>query len=444
MLRPFVGLLVPALFLAVPVKPNLAGEPTSNWPHWRGPNANGTAPGADAPIHWDEQKNIKWKAPLVGKGSATPIVWGDQVFILTAVDTGRVAGARDIPKIDPNLKVKTTAPNTYHQFIVLSFDRLTGKLRWKALAAEKVPHEGHHASHSYAAGSPTTEGKHLYVSFGSFGLYCYDLHGKLQWQRDLGRMNTRLGWGEAVTPVIHGDSLLINWDQETDSALICLNPKTGKTKWRTARDEKTSWNTPLVVEHKGQRQVILNATNRIRGYDLEDGKELWSCAGGTTNAIPSAVAADGIVYVMSGYGAGSAVAISLDSRGDLGLEGKVLWRANKGTPYVPSPALSGERLYFTQANTPIYSVLDTKTGKALVDRERLPGVASFYASPMVAAGRIYLVDRTGTALVLRQADRLEVLATNKLDDAIDASPVAVGRQLFLRGVRNLYCIEGAK
>jgi outer membrane protein assembly factor BamB len=324
---------------------------------------------------------------------------------------------------------------------VISFDRATGKERWRQVAAEKVPHEGTHPSHTYAAGSPTTDGKFLYVSFGSFGIYCYDLGGKLQWQRDLGRMSTRLGWGEAVTPVTHGDSLLLNWDQEKDSALICLDAKTGATKWRTDRDDVTSWNTPFVVEHKGTTQVIVNGTKRIRSYDLKNGAELWQCAGMTTNAIPSPVAADGIAYVMSGYTGAGAVAVPLASRGDLGLDGKVVWRANKGMPYVPSPLLAGGRLYFTQANVPLYTVLDIKTGKTLVDRERLVGVESFYASPIAAAGRIYLVSREGTTLVLRQADTLEVLATNRLDDPIDASPVAVGRQLFLRGERFLYCIS---
>jgi outer membrane protein assembly factor BamB len=160
------------------------------------------------------------------------------------------------------------------------------------------------------------------------------------------------------------------------------------------------------------------------------------------NAIPSAVAADGVAYVMSGYTNPGAVAVSLDSRGDLGMNGKVVWRANKGFPYCPSPLLSGDRLYFTQTNVNMYSVVDRKTGKPLIDRERLPGVEAFYGSPIAAAGRIYLVSREGTTLVLRQADKLEVLATNKLDDPIDASPVAVGRSLILRGERYLYCIEG--
>ncbi len=366
-------------FVGIPTSSTAADELADNWPHWRGPLTNGTAPKADPPITWDAKTNIKWKAELPGRGSATPIVWDDQVFIVTAIKTDRVAEAKDLPKADQDLPVKTTPPKNYYQFVVMSFDRQTGKLRWKHSAAEKVPHEGYQATHSYAAGSPTTDGRFLYVSFGSFGIYCYDLAGKLQWQRDLGRLQTRFGFGEAVTAVVHGDSLLLNWDQEKDSSLICLDTKSGKTKWQTARDEKTSWNAPLVVEHKGQSQVIVNGTKRVRSYDLATGADLWQCGGMTVNAIPSPVAANGIAYIMSGYAGSCAVAVPLDSKGDLGTEGKIAWRVSKGTPYCPSPLLAGYRIYLTQANDAIYSVLDTKTGKAILDRQRLPGVNGFYA-----------------------------------------------------------------
>jgi outer membrane protein assembly factor BamB len=430
---------LPVLFLLA--SSGLSAEPLDNWHHWRGPLANGTAPKADPPLKWDAKTNIKWKAALPGRGSSTPIVWGDQVFVVTAIDTGKEADPNQLPKEDPRFEKKTVAPTTVHQFVVLSFDRRTGKERWRHLAAEAVPHEGHHGSHSYAAGSPTTDGRFLYVSFGSFGTYCYTLDGQLQWKRDLGRLRTRLGWGEAVTPVIHGDALLLNWDQEADAALYCLDAKTGKTRWKAERDEKTSWNTPLVVEHKGRTQVILNGTKRIRSHDLESGKQIWQCGGMTTNAIPSPVVAGDVVYVMSGYGKGSAVAIPLDSTGDVTESDKLLWRFKRGTPYVPSPLLLGDRLYFTAANRALFTILDTKSGKALLDLERLPGQRSFYSSPVAAQGRIYLVDQAGTTLVLKQGDKLEVLATNRLDDAIDASPALVGKQLFLRSAKALYCIE---
>jgi outer membrane protein assembly factor BamB len=392
-------------------------------------------------VNWDATKNVKWKAELPGRGSATPVVWGDQVFVVTAIKTDRTADADKLPKPDPKFEKKTTPPTNYSQFVVLSFDRATGKERWRRVAAEQVPHEGHHPTHSYAAGSPATDGKFLYASFGSFGIYCYDLDGKPQWQRDLGRLNTRLGWGEAVTPVIHGDALLLNWDQEADSALICLDARTGETRWKVDRDEKTSWNTPLVVEHKGKTQVVVNGTNRVRGYDLATGKQLWQCGGMTVNAIPSAVTADGVVYVVSGYKGSAAVAVSLDASGDVTDSDKVRWRSGKGTPYVPSPLLLGERLYFTEENNGRLTSLDVKTGKPVLDHVRLAELKNVYASPMAAAGRIYLVDRDGTTTVLKAGDKVEVLATNSLDDPVDASPVAVGKELFLRGEKYLYCIK---
>lgn len=437
-------LLVTALLLPtnpVPVHAEDSAQARfENWHHWRGPNANGTAPKANPPLLWDANTNIQWKAAVPGRGSATPIVWGDRVFVVAAIKTDRVAAPAELPKVDPTLERKTTPPNTYYRFVVLSFDRNTGKLLWQKQAAEKVPHEGHHFSHSYAAGSPTTDGKFLYVSFGSFGIYCYDLAGNVQWHRDLGRLTTRLGWGEAVTPVVHRGRLILNWDQEKDAALICLDARTGETMWKTPRDEVTSWNTPLVVEHKGRTQIVVNGANRARGYDLETGKELWQCGPMTTNAIPSPVAADGVAYCMSGYGDSIAFAVPLGSVGDVGAAKGLLWRYGKGTPYVPSPLLLDDRLIFTQANHALLTMLDRKTGKAIVDRERLPGQQSFYASPVAAAGRIYLVDRAGTTLVLKQADKLEILAANQLDDKMDASPALVGRQLFLRGENHLYCI----
>ncbi len=230
---------------------------------------------------------------------------------------------------------------------------------------------------------------------------------------------------------------MLNWDQEADSALYCLDAKTGKTKWKADRNEKTSWNTPLVLEHNGRTQVIVNGTERIRSHDLTTGKVLWECGGMTVNAIPSAVAAGGVVYCVSGYKGAAACAISLDAAGDVTDSAKVLWRYAKGTPYVPSPLLVGNRLYFTEANSALLTVLDTKSGKAIIDRERVPNQTSFYSSPVAASGRIYLVDREGTTLVLKQSDKLEVLARNQLDDHFDASPALVGRQLFLRGETRL-------
>jgi outer membrane protein assembly factor BamB len=419
----------------------VAKERLNNWHQWRGPLATGEARRGTPPLKWDQKTNIKWKTPIPGHGTSTPIIWGDQIFLLTAIDTGRVAKAEDLPKVDSRLKKKTDAPKTYYKFVVLSIDRKTGRILWQRIATEQVPHEGHHPTHSYAAYSPTTDGKFLYVSFGSRGIYCYDLKGELQFSRQLGRMNTRLGWGEGTSPVVHGDSLILNWDQETGSFITVLSAKTGEPKWKKDRDEPTSWATPLVVEHKGKTQVVVNGTNRVRSYDLANGRVIWGCGGQTINAIPSPVSKDGVVYCMSGYRGSAAFALPLDATGDITGSDTILWHVKRGTPYVPSPLLIGDRLYFTQGNKAILTSLDIKTGKPVIDRQRLSGLGTLYASPVAAGERIYIADRDGTTLVLKQGDKLEILAINKLDDPIDASPAVVGKQLFLRGRKYLYCIE---
>jgi len=435
-----LGILALALFAIAADFPKGADD---NWHHWRGPNADGSAPKADPPTKWDANTNIAWKAELPGKGSATPVVWGDRVFVLTAIKTDRIAKPEELPKPDPKFKVSTEPPSNFYKFVVLCFDRTSGKKLWEKVAAEMVPHEGIHESHSYAAGSPTTDGKLLFASFGSFGTYCYDFDGNLKWSRtDLGRLNTRLGWGEAVTPVVSGDSLLLNFDQEADSRLLCLDTSSGKTKWEAKRDEKTTWATPLVVDHGGKMQVVMNGTTRVRSYDLATGDLVWQCAGMTVNPIPSPVRLGDSVISVSGYRGAAAISIPLSAKGDLGEKGKVNWRYASGTPYVPSPVLVGESLYFTQTNDSLLTILNAKTGKVVLDKERLPQVRSFYASPITAAGRVYFVDRSGITIVVKSGESLDVLSVNKLDDPIDASPVAVGKQLFLRSTKYLYCIEG--
>jgi outer membrane protein assembly factor BamB len=414
-----------------------------NWHQWRGPLANGTAPHGKPPQKWDDKTNIKWKTDLPGLGSSTPIVWGDLVFVLTAIDTRRQADPADVPQANRRFEKKTRPPTTYHQLVVLAIERNSGKLRWKRVAAEAVPHEGHHDSHTYAAFSPTTDGKFLYVSFGSQGLYCYDFDGKLQWKRtDLPRLETRLGWGEGASPVVHGDALIVPWDQEGPSHLYVLDKRTGQTRWKADRDEVTTWNTPLVVDYKGRTQIILLATKFIRSYDLADGRVLWKCGGLTVNCIPSAVRYGDSVICMSGYRGAAAFRIALDAQGDVTGTDKILWTYKRGTPYVPSPLLSGDRLYFTQTNEPLLTCLNGRTGEVILDRARLRALSSLYGSPMEADGRIYLTDRDGTTMVLQRGDTLNVLSVNRLDEPIDASPAVVGRQLFLRGAKHLYCIEG--
>lgn len=414
-------------------------DPSKQWPQWRGPALDGTSQTANPPLQWDASKNIAWKTPLQGRGSATPIVWGDKVFVTTSVDTGKQAVAEDIPKPDPRFDKRTQAPDTYHQFVVMALDRNTGKVLWEKVCTEKVPHEGHHVTHSYAAGSPVTDGEKLLVSFGSFGIFCLDLNGNILWEQQLGRQETRRGWGEAVTPSLYKDRVFVTWDHEGDSFLIALNASDGKTLWKVDRDEPSSWATPLVLEHQGKTQVITPGTNQVRSYDADTGEILWYHDGLTVNCIPSPLQHKNTVVVMSGYRGSVATAIPLDATGDV--SGKTLWKLSRGTPYVPSPVLVDGMLYFVQSNNNILTAVDATTGEIVIDRERIDDLHNIYASPVAADGKIYLTDRDGTTVVIKAGEKLEVLATNKLGEPVDASPALAGNQLFLRSDKHVWCVQ---
>lgn len=332
---------------AAPLPTSFDREKLANWHQWRGPLACGLAPAGDPPVEWSEAKNIAWRTAIPGDGSSSPIVWRDWVFVTTAVKTDRMADALPAVTAEPPGGYKTERPRNYYRFVVLCIDRASGRILWERTATEEVPHEGHQPTHGYASASPTTDGQRLYVSFGSRGIFGLDLDGNVLWKRDLGDMVTRFGWGEGSSPVLHRESLVVNWDHEGDSAIFVLDARTGATRWKANRDEVTSWSTPLVVEWRNRIQVIVSATRRVTSYDLDTGRVLWECGGQTVNCIPSPVAAEGIVYCMSGYQGSALYAIPLDSAGDLTGSGRVAWTHRGGTPYVPSPLLAGGHLYFT-------------------------------------------------------------------------------------------------
>ncbi len=332
-------------------------------------------------------------------------------------------------------------PTEVYQFALLCLDRATGATLWQKVVREELPHEGHHKDHGYSSHSPITDGKNVYAWFGSRGLHCLDMEGNLKWSKDLGKMQTRNGFGEGNSPALSGDTLVINWDHEGPDFVAAFNKTDGKELWRQPRDEKTTWTTPLIVEYEGKKEVIVSATERIRGYDLTSGKEIWSCGGMTANVIPTPVTANDTLYAISGFQGAALLAIQLGGTGDLSDSPAITWQHSKRTPYVPSPLLVNDRLYFHSGNEAYLSCLDAKTGKAYIEAERIPGMTGIYASPVSAAGRIYFTGRDGTVVVAKQSDKMEILATNKLDEAFEASPAIVGKELFLRGHSALYCIE---
>lgn len=420
--------LAATLFLGSPAA--LVGEPSA-WPSWRGTSVTGVAEGAEPPLNWGDDKNIKWKTKIPGAGFSTPIVWQDQIFLLTAIETDeRTAGASGGP-----------TPTTVHEWVVVSVDRKTGKIKWQKTARREVPHEGHHPSHGYASGSPVTDGEKLWASFGSRGLYCYDLDGNLLWEKDLGDMTSRMGFGEGASPALAGGLLIVPWDHERGSFIVALDQNTGAEVWRKNRDERQTWTTPLIVEAAGKVQAIVPASNRTRSYDVTNGDVIWEAGGLTGNVIPMPVAGHGLAYVMSGFRGHSIQAIKLSSKGDVTDTDNIVWSVRRGAPYVPSPVLLGDRLYMTKGNDAYLSCLNAHTGETHYQDQVLPEMRGIYASPLAANGYLYVFGRNGTCVIVKDGPEFEVVATNKLNDKIDASAAMLGKELFLRGHDYLYCIS---
>lgn len=434
------------LFLTVHL---FAGDPSDakkNWPQWRGPDATGVAPNGNPPLEWSEDKNIRWKIQLPGKGLASPVIWDNMVFILTAVEDKK-EGLKEEQEQNPGerrrgfFRRKRAKPTSIVKFTTFALNRKDGSIIWQHTPREQIPHAGFHPDASWASNSAVTDGELVFAHFGSYGLFCYDIKGNLKWEKDLGDMTTRNGFGEGSSPVVYNDKLVINWDHEGDSFIVVLDKNTGNEIWRAARDEVTSWATPIVVEQNGKPQVIASASKRIRSYDLDTGDVIWETAGMTTNTIPSPVHRNGVVYAMSGFRGNALLAIRLsEAKGDITDSEAIIWKFDRDTPYVPSPLLYGDTLYFLKHNKGILSAFNIKTGKPFYGPQRLENIQGVYASPVGAKDRVYIPGRNGVTLVIKHGPEFEVLAENVLDDGFDASPAIAGNELYLRGRKNLYCI----
>lgn len=333
-------------------------------------------------------------------------------------------------------------PTEVYKFEVIALDRNNGKTIWRKTVCEEVPHEAGHQTASQASASPVTDGERIYAHFGSRGLYCLDLDGKVLWNAKFGTMRTANGFGEGSSPAVYGDTVIVNWDNEDKSFIVALDAKTGKQKWKKDRDERTSWATPVVIEVNGKPQVIVSATRAIRAYDLKTGDEIWRCKGMTANTIPTPVWNDNLLYAISGFRGAALLAIQYaKAKGDISDSETVAWSFDKNTPYVPSPLLYNDYLYFLSNNNPILTCFDAAKGEARFGPERLEGMGGMvYASLVGAGGHVYIVGRDGKVMVLKQGDEFEVVATNEFDDVFDASPAIAGDELYLRGKHTLYCI----
>jgi len=403
-------------------------QSSAHWPQWRGPFFNGMARG-DAPSVWSDTNNVKWKTEIPGRGFSTPAIWGDRIFVTTAIPTGTGAG-----------------PVVEQRFEVLSLDRRTGKILWQKTAKIATPHEGYHRAYgSFASNSPVTDGRYVYASFGSRGIYAYDFNGKLIWEKDLGvQMKMRLAFGEGAAPLLFGDRLFIVFDHEAESFMVALDKRNGKELWRASREERSSWSTPLAVEHDGRTEIIVSATNRVRSYDPATGKVLWESAGLGANVIPVPVHQNGVVYVMSGYRDPKLMAIKLGRQGDLTGSDAIVWSHTRGLAYTASPVLYEGKLYVVTDNGMV-SAFNATTGQPYYAQTRLPKSYNLKASPVGANGKLYLATEDGDVVVVKMGEKFEVLATNTLTDQVFiATPVIAAGELYLRSQNTLFCIAEKK
>lgn len=416
--------VVLGLLLILFASPLAQTSTVASWPHWRGPRHDGVAT-ATVPLTWSDTQNVRWRLPIPGRGFSTPVIWDDKLFLTTAVPTGRGGDAGE------------------HRLEVVAVSRSTGKILWQRTAATVTPHEGYHRTYgSFASHAPATDGRRLYAFFGSRGLFVYDLDGTLLWQKNPGvKMTMRLGFGEGTGVVLDGGRVYLQYDHQEQGAVIALDATDGKELWRAPRRENSSWSTPLVVTHQGRKQLVVTADTKVKAYDVDHGRVIWEVAGLGMNPIPQPVQFQDMVIVMSGYRTPRVMAVRLGRTGDLAGTDAMVWESTRGTAYTGTPALHEGRLYVFSDNG-LLSVFDAVTGRPHYIQARLPKPYTNKSSPLVVGDRVYLATEEGDVVVVRTGDRLEVLATNTLDNqSFIASPIAVGTDLYLRSRTHLFALS---
>ncbi|MEM0983911.1 MAG: PQQ-binding-like beta-propeller repeat protein [Planctomycetota bacterium] len=413
----------------------LAGlAPAQDWTSWRGPNGDGSAPNADVPLEWSDTKNVAWKTPIPGEGYSTPVFTDDYIILTTSIDTGE--------------KPRVGSQNVY-TFHVIALDRETGAIAWNTMVKEEVPHAGTHATNVQASCSAAIDGDRIYANFGSRGIFCLDMLGEVQWERDLGNMNIVLNFGEGASAAVADGVVVVPWDHQGESVYYGLDAATGETRWRNARPrEASNWSTPVVTVVGGSKQVVAAGWRNTFGYDLQTGREIWKGPGLTRNTIPVPIIKDGIAYMTAGFQGNEMLAIDLTkARGAFGKDSDaVLWSYGRVTPYVPSPTIVGDDIYFLRSYNAAISSVNINTGEPNYRAKRIPEVGNVYASLMsIGNEHILVACREGKTAIVKAGDDFELVRINELSEGINATPVAIGNRLYIRTTGHLYCFskEGA-
>ena len=422
----------------------------ANWPQFRGPHASGKADGAHLPDRWSaaDGTNIAWRTAIPGLAHSSPVVWGDRVFVTTAISSRKDATFK------PGLYGEGTASEdvTSHKWNVIALDRRTGKVVWERTAYEGAPKEKRHIKATYANSTPATDGEYVVALFGSQGLYAYDMDGNLKWSRDLGRLNAgaydlpEYEWGSASSPIIHRDLVIVQADQQKDSFVIARRLKDGTTAWKTTRDEFPSWATPTVYPDPKRPELVTNAPKFIRGYDPATGKELWRLGRSSNITAPTPIFEKDRIVVMSGRRPNAPIfVLQPGASGDITLAegatsgGPVLWTRVQAGSYMPTPVVHDGLLYVLK-NQGIFTAWDLATGEKKYE-QRLEVTSGFSGSPVLADGKLYLPSEDGEVFVVKTGPEFQLLAKNPMGQPLMATPAIAGDTLIIRGEKDLFAVR---
>ena len=441
-------LILAFIFLGVGVTAARA----QNWPQFRGPGATGVSEGQAKPVKWDAStsQNVRWKTPIPGLSHSSPVVWGNKVFVTTAVNS-----VKDETRFGLYGEVEPVKDDPRHAWKVFAIDKSTGQILWERTAYEGIPKVKRHPKSSHAASTPATNGKYLIANFGSEGLYAYDLNGKLLWKQDLGVLDAGwfydvdYQWEYGSSPVIYKNLVIIQADIQKNSFIAAYDIVTGKQVWKTFREEIPSWGSPTVYEGKLRAELITVGPKAIRGYDPLTGKELWKLGPMSEITTPTPFVAHDLIFVTSGYAPIQPIyVIRPGGNGDLTLkDGKessdfIAWSKQRGGPYMPTPIAYGELLY-TCSNQGVLTAYNAKTGER-VYQERLGGTGgAFTASPVASDGKLYFSSEDGDVFVVKAGPKYEFLSKNPVGEVMMATPAISDGLVIVRTISHLFAFGEA-
>ncbi len=419
-----------------------------NWPQFRGPGATGVTEGQPKPVKWDPStsQNVRWKTRIPGLAHSSPVVWGNKVFVSTAVSSA----AKDETRFGLYGDVEPVKDDPQHAWKVFAIDKSTGKILWERTAFDGMPKVKRHPKSTHADSTPVTDGKYLIVNFGSAGLFAYDLDGKQLWKTDLGVLDAGwfydpdYQWEYGSSPTIYKNLVIVQADLQKNSFIAAYDIKTGKEVWKTPREEIPSWGSPTVYEGKLRAELITSGPKAIRAYDPETGKELWRLGPMSEITTPTPFVAHDLIFVTSGYAPIQPIyAIRPGGSGDLTLkDGKessefIAWSKQRGGPYMPTPIVYGDLLY-TCSNQGVLTAYNAKTGER-VYQERLGGTGgAFTASPVASDGKLYFSSEDGDVFVVKAGPKYELLAKNPVGEVMMATPAISDGLLIVRGITHLF------